>query len=62
MNQNTIHRTRDFVWEVRSRSGSLLAMITWDEEYENYYVSVGDMDAETFATFEEAAEYAEVVL
>jgi hypothetical protein len=35
-------------------------MICWDEEFGNYYVSAGDMDAEHFKTFEEAAQYAEV--
>ena len=60
MTGNILHQTQDFVWEVRSRRGSLLAMICWDEEFGNYYISAGDMDAEHFKTFDEAAKYAEV--
>jgi hypothetical protein len=57
---NTLFRVREFTWEVRSRSGSVVGLITWDEEYEQYYVSGGDMDYEHFRTFDEAASYAEV--
>ena len=57
---NTLHQVCDWVWQVRARNGSLLAVITWDEEFGNYYASQGDAEAEHFRTLSEAAEYAEV--
>ena len=57
---NTLEQVCDWVWQVRARNGSLLAVITWDEEFGNYYASQGDAEAEHFRTLSEAAEYAEV--
>ena len=60
MTGKILHQTQDSVWEVRSRRGSLLAVICLDKQFGNYYVSLCDMDAEHFKTFDEAAKYAEV--
>jgi hypothetical protein len=62
MTGKILHQIKDNFWEVRSRRGLLLAVICWDQQFGNYYVSAGDMDAEHFATFDEAARYAEVTL